>query len=126
MEQLMNAFVLALISMSNSAQPSRPMTQIEDWPPLAITEHLVTTLPMACKPDGTGCAVVRLADRTCDVYIAWREPQKAAMRERQLKHCRGYDEPPFRLKEAHAQWLAAGKPVRARKGDASALMAATD
>ncbi|MDD5249739.1 MAG: hypothetical protein PHY45_12170 [Rhodocyclaceae bacterium] len=112
MEQLMNAFLLALLSMPHPISAATPMVVIDNWPPLRITEHLVANMPETCSAAAAGCAVVKLDARTCDVYVAWREPHKAAVRERQLKHCRGYDEPPFALKAAHARWVAAGKPYK--------------
>lgn len=112
MEQLMNAFLLALLSMPQPMSAAPAMAQIENWPQLKITEHLVTNIPLACGDAGTGCAIVKFSERTCDIYIAWREPHKARVRARQLKRCRGYDEPPFRLKATYTQWVAAGRPYQ--------------
>ncbi|MGE5467515.1 MAG: hypothetical protein ACM3Y9_08840 [Ignavibacteria bacterium] len=123
MEQFMNMLVVALLSMAPSA-PARTAVQIENWPALKITEHVVSAMPPGCSADGSGCAVVNFADRTCDVYIAWREPQKAVLRERELRRCRGVDEPPYRLRTAYAQWLA-GQPCRSgREADARAIVVA--
>jgi hypothetical protein len=110
MEQLMNAFLLALLSMPHPMSAATPPAQIENWPQLTVTEHLVAAVPPACHVDGTGCAVVKLDERTCNIYIAWREPRKAVVRARQMKRCRGYDEAPFPLKAVHSKWVAAGKP----------------
>jgi hypothetical protein len=123
MEQFVNMLMVALLS-SSPGGTAKPMVLIDNWPSLRITEHLVGTMPAACNPNSTGCAVVNFSDRTCDVYVAWREPQKATVRERQLKRCKGYDEAPFRLRTAYAQWRAI-KPCKPRKdGEPSALVVA--
>lgn len=121
MEQFMNMLVLAMLSMS-TAPPVKPMP-IANWPTLKVEEHLVASMPAGCA-EGTGCTVVNFNARTCDVYIAWREPQKSGVRERELRHCRGYDEAPFRLRAAYAQWLA-GQPCKCG-GDRSVIAAAAE
>jgi hypothetical protein len=123
MEQFMNMLVLALLSMPQAA-PVKTMVRIENWPVLKISEHVVAALPADCGTDGTGCAVVNFAERSCDVYIATREPRKAAVRERELKRCQGYDDPPFRLQAAYTQWLV-GQPCKLPKeGESRPLIAA--
>jgi hypothetical protein len=123
MEQFMNMLVMALLSASPGGA-AKPMVLIDNWPSMKIAEHLVGTMPAACNPNSTGCAVVNFSERTCDVYVAWREPQKELMRERQLKRCQGYDVAPFPLRTAYAQWQAA-QPCKPRKdGDARELMVA--
>lgn len=121
MEQFMNMLVLAMISMS-PAPPAKP-APIANWPTLKVEEHLVASLPAGCT-EATGCAVVNFKRRTCDVYIAWREPQKAVVRERELRHCRGYDEAPFRLRATYVQWLAS--QPRKCGGDQAMVAAAGD
>ncbi len=111
MEQFMNMLVVALLSVS-PANSAKQGVRIDNWPSLKITEHLVAAMPAACNASVSGCAVVNFSERTCEVYVAWREPQKAAVRERELRRCRGYDDPPFPLKTAYLQWLSAGSPCR--------------
>lgn len=125
MEQLMNAFVLALLSLTHPSQAKPPAIPVEDWPDLKITEHLVSAMPAPCRADAPGCAVVRLSEGTCDIYVALREPQKAPVRERQLKHCRGYDEPPYRLREAYARWMET-KAARAHRVSDAEVVAAVE
>lgn len=114
MEQFVNMLVMAMLSASPGGA-AKPMVHVDSWPSLRITEHLVGMMPAACNPNGMGCAVVNFAERTCDVYVAWREPQKVAVRERLLKRCGGYDEAPFRLRTAYAEWRA-NLPCKPRKG----------
>lgn len=121
MEQFMNMLVLAMLSMSPAA-PARQV-QIANWPTLKVEEHLVASMPAGCA-EGTGCAVVNFSTRTCDVYISWREAQKAAVRERELKRCRGLDEAPFRLRAAYGQWLAS-QPCKCG-GERAEIAAAVD
>lgn len=121
MEQFMNMLVVALLSMS-PGNGTRPAVQVDNWPALKVSEHLVDVMPPGCS-DASGCAVVNFGDRTCDVYVAWRTPRKAAVRERELNRCRGLDEPPYRLKSAYAQWLS-GQPCKlGREGEARSFAA---
>ncbi len=113
MEQFVNMLLVALMSAGQPASP-RPMVLIDNWPALRVTEHLVAAMPAGCNPNGGGCAVINFAERSCDVYIAWREPQKAVMREREMKRCRGYDAEPFQLREAYVRWLS-GQPCKPDK-----------
>ena len=122
MEQLVNMLMLALLSVPQSPAP-KAAVQIENWPALSITEHLVAAMPAGCGGSGTGCAVVNFSQRTCDVYIAWSEPQKSAVRERQMKRCRGYDEAPFRFRTAYSQWQASQPRKPGKKGDGGAVIA---
>ncbi|HEX8961613.1 MAG TPA: hypothetical protein VF801_01310 [Rhodocyclaceae bacterium] len=114
MEQFMNMLVMALLSGS-PAHTAKPATHIDNWPALKVTEHIVAAMPSGCGANATGCTVVNFGERTCDIYVAWREPLKAATRERELRRCRGYDDPPFRLKTAYVQWLSAGSPCKLPK-----------
>jgi hypothetical protein len=122
MEQFMNMLVVAMLSASPGGAARHPV-QIDNWPALKITEHLVESMPSGCGTLGSGCAIVNFGERTCDIYVAWREPQKTLVRERQLNRCRGYDEPPFRLRTAYIQWMA-NQPCKPRRdGDNSPMVA---
>lgn len=123
MEQFMNMLVVAMLSASPGAAVRHPV-QIDNWPALKITEHLVESMPAECNANGLGCAIVNFNERTCDVYVAWREPQKTLVRERQLNRCRGYDEPPFRLRAAYVQWLASQPCKPRRDGEERSTVAA--
>lgn len=126
MEQYFNMLIMALLSMSPAA-PAKPSAQIENWPALKVNEHLVASMPSVCGGDGTGCTVINFSERTCDIYIAWREPRKEVVREREMKRCRGRDEPPFRLKTAYKQWSAGQQcKCKTRKDDDFAMVATAD
>lgn len=131
MEQFMNMVVVALLSMSAAVQSKAPAppvpkiaaVRIENWPVLKVTEHMVSSLPAGCSTDGTGCAAVNFEERTCDIYVLWRERDKVAARERETRRCRGYDQPPYRLQTAYTQWLSTPPCRCGKEGEGQATVA---
>ena len=89
------------------------LTQIDDWPALAITEHITSDFPAgACEAPGSmGCSLVDLAAGTCDVYLTPLAANIEPIRAHELEHCAGWDHAPYRMQDLFDTWVAEGRPT---------------